>query len=667
MFLGYRFIQQRPILLQFKENKWQVAIYLVLKIQSKIFTTFDARSFKNTQNRMVECFPGRGDAATQLSAVVHMLGPDPIFILENRGQIIGLTVTVGNEFQNSLEGEEGDVQLNRYLAAYLELNNIFPMLGNVFKFVSKDVTQKISILETRAASQPDGYLTVRAMIKHERESGCVAKERDNGCRTLLRLHRALGRWNYEGEPSRQHGLKWRGSALTCIPAIRGTDAWESQTGASHDGRRLSHRAELSKALSAEQTDSVAWQALSCFSVLHRFMLRPDLILILENRELRASLLTIHLPSQYFHLPSPLLLSPSQVGNEFQNSLEGQEGDVQLNRYLAAYLELNNIFPMLGNVFKFVSKDVTQKISILETRAASQPDGYLTVRAMIKHERESGCVAKERDNGCRTLLRLHRALEFVAEFMNAIYEASEESLVNPVWDAYNGTLAAHHTWLIRKTVGGAMYTLPTRTTLLDQCLCVCQEPTDTSKQPIRTLYLGHVTGYQLSANQGPVFPDSVGSWCLSFHNICMRFPASFVTRYNQRRNGERDRKREIERDRDRDRERERERERERVREETNINSNSCEGALRIHCLYTGIDRVPLSVLYRDPESRKINSLISLYLSLSLALSFSLYLSLSLSLSFSLYLSLSLSSFQLIAVEVVNFINLLLRKKNCTENR
>eukprot|EP00116_Pleurobrachia_bachei_P004637 sb/3464899/ len=35
----------------------------------------------------------------------------------------------------------------------------------------------------------------------------------------------------------------------------------------------------------------------------------------------------------------------------------------------------------------------------------------------------------------------------------------------------------------------------------------QEPTETSKQPIRTRDLGHVTG---SANQGPVFPDSVGS-------------------------------------------------------------------------------------------------------------------------------------------------------------
>eukprot|EP00116_Pleurobrachia_bachei_P015084 sb/3475346/ len=31
-------------------------------------------------------------------------------------------------------------------------------------------------------------------------------------------------------------------------------------------------------------------------------------------------------------------------------------------------------------------------------------------------------------------------------------------------------------------------------------------TDTSKKPIITRYLGHVIGYHLSANQGPVFPN-----------------------------------------------------------------------------------------------------------------------------------------------------------------
>eukprot|EP00116_Pleurobrachia_bachei_P016983 sb/3477245/ len=31
--------------------------------------------------------------------------------------------------------------------------------------------------------------------------------------------------------------------------------------------------------------------------------------------------------------------------------------------------------------------------------------------------------------------------------------------------------------------------------IDVCLSVLQEPTEISKQPIRTRYLGHVTGYQ----------------------------------------------------------------------------------------------------------------------------------------------------------------------------
>eukprot|EP00116_Pleurobrachia_bachei_P018364 sb/3478626/ len=40
------------------------------------------------------------------------------------------------------------------------------------------------------------------------------------------------------------------------------------------------------------------------------------------------------------------------------------------------------------------------------------------------------------------------------------------------------------------------------------LLLCREPTDRRKQPIRTRYLSHVTGFWKSANQGPVFPDSV---------------------------------------------------------------------------------------------------------------------------------------------------------------
>eukprot|EP00116_Pleurobrachia_bachei_P006184 sb/3466446/ len=97
--------------------------------------------------------------------------------------------------------------------------------------------------------------------------------------------------------------------------------------------------------------------------------------------------------------------------------------------------------------------------------------------------------------------------------------------------------------------------------LDPSIPSKQEPTETSRQPIRTRYLGHVTGYQpirgqyflnwsrqlihlhvfknvylsnlnslfrsrdwLSANQGPVFPDSVGS-CLSLYYYLTEFKES----------------------------------------------------------------------------------------------------------------------------------------------
>ena len=42
-------------------------------------------------------------------------------------------------------------------------------------------------------------------------------------------------------------------------------------------------------------------------------------------------------------------------------------------------------------------------------------------------------------------------------------------------------------------------------------CTVQEPAEPNKQPIGSHYLGHMTGYQISANQGPVFPGLVGSY------------------------------------------------------------------------------------------------------------------------------------------------------------
>ena len=46
------------------------------------------------------------------------------------------------------------------------------------------------------------------------------------------------------------------------------------------------------------------------------------------------------------------------------------------------------------------------------------------------------------------------------------------------------------WRKKRALGRLMFTLRSET-----CVCLIQEPTEPSKQPIKTRYLGHVTGYQ----------------------------------------------------------------------------------------------------------------------------------------------------------------------------
>ena len=62
----------------------------------------------------------------------------------------------------------------------------------MFKFVSTDVAAKISILKSKMECDPEHYRSVKTMIAHEMETSLTVADPQNGCRTLLRLHRALG-------------------------------------------------------------------------------------------------------------------------------------------------------------------------------------------------------------------------------------------------------------------------------------------------------------------------------------------------------------------------------------------------------------------------------------------------------------------------------------------
>ncbi|TKR92580.1 hypothetical protein L596_007207 [Steinernema carpocapsae] len=151
---------------------------------------------------------------------------------------------------------------------------------------------------------------------------------------------------------------------------------------------------------------------------------------------------------------------------FNESLAGSEDDVGLLLYVHAYRELNKLFAVLGMIFKFVEKDVADKEGILANLIEGNSTAYGSVASMIAHELQTGIPPKEQ--GSRTLLRLHRALEFVILFVRQMHEMGSDDSVSQMCRAcYEKTLAHHHGWLIRQSVSVASRTLPSREYLIKE--------------------------------------------------------------------------------------------------------------------------------------------------------------------------------------------------------
>lgn len=80
--------------------------------------------------------------------------------------------------------------------------------------------------------------------------------------------------------------------------------------------------------------------------------------------------------------------------------------------------------------------------------------------------------KDYVSGSRTLLRLHRGLDFTRNFLRALAELNpDDKTVDACKLSYNETLSPYHPFLIRKGANLAMYALPTRDELMHK---VCQD-------------------------------------------------------------------------------------------------------------------------------------------------------------------------------------------------
>ncbi|KAG7221669.1 hypothetical protein INR49_000036 [Caranx melampygus] len=146
----------------------------------------------------------------------------------------------------------------------------------------------------------------------------------------------------------------------------------------------------------------------------------------------------------------------------------EKREVYLQHYVAGWRGLVKFLNSLGSVFGFISKDAVNKIQILVNHLNGEHGSeYATIQSMVKYELDNELVdltkrGGHQESGCRTLLRLHRALRWLELFLERLRTSSEDSKTSVMCaDAYNESLAQHHPWVVRKAAGMAFCVLPGR--------------------------------------------------------------------------------------------------------------------------------------------------------------------------------------------------------------
>lgn len=124
---------------------------------------------------------------------------------------------------------------------------------------------------------------------------------------------------------------------------------------------------------------------------------------------------------------------------------------------------------------FVTSDLETKIGLLQgyrdTEKAGCNTAYLTIQSAIEYETKENLLRDtKRQSGARTILRLHRALEFLSSLMLNLSRLGGEAETAPAArEAYQDTLAKHHPWTIRTIASFAMRTLPHKKSLVESVL------------------------------------------------------------------------------------------------------------------------------------------------------------------------------------------------------
>lgn len=148
-----------------------------------------------------------------------------------------------------------------------------------------------------------------------------------------------------------------------------------------------------------------------------------------------------------------------------------DGSLSLDEYLRGFHELCRFFRLTGKLFGFVAKDLESKMKPIEARRRSSSIGhhYVTLQSMMHYEVTQGIERHKGHlpSGTRQFLRLHRALEFILEFMRQLRRGDEHAKTAHIAsEVYSQTLSKHHPWVTRQLAALAVYMLPSKKFLID---------------------------------------------------------------------------------------------------------------------------------------------------------------------------------------------------------
>ncbi|XP_067412364.1 glycolipid transfer protein domain-containing protein 2 isoform X2 [Emydura macquarii macquarii] len=157
------------------------------------------------------------------------------------------------------------------------------------------------------------------------------------------------------------------------------------------------------------------------------------------------------------------------------------GEILLREYLLGWKELIKLMDSLGAAFGLIARETQMKMAIMQGhRLGPHGPHYRSLQAMVAFELQHGLVAfrelppGQPLSGCRTLLRLHRALKWLELFLDKLGHSQPDADPSQMCaEAYQEALAPYHSWWVRQAAQLAFLALPSRQELY-RIVCTDEE-------------------------------------------------------------------------------------------------------------------------------------------------------------------------------------------------